>query len=92
MDKRKLNWITWTVLAAAAALVALMLGGSLSRTAHITLPPSEPPMDPAAGDSAAGAALTVVEITPETVQAAIASLSRPENYGRSVTIEYFWSG
>lgn len=92
MDKRKLNWITWAVLAAAAVLVALMLGGSLSRTAHITLPPSDPPPDPAAGDSAGGGALTVVEITPETVQAAVASLSRPEDYGRSVTVEYFWPG
>lgn len=93
MDKRKLNWITWAVLALAALFVALMLGSSLSRTAHITLPSSEPPRDPAAGDGAAASgALTVVEITPETVQSAIASLSRPENYGRSVLLEYFWSG
>jgi len=34
----------------------------------------------------------VVEITPETVQAAIASLSRPEHYGRNMTIEYLWEG
>lgn len=92
MDKRNLNWITWAVLAVAVVLAALMLGGSLNRTAHITLPSSEPPKDPAAGDSGAGAALTVIEITPETVQAAIASLSRPENYGRSMTIEYLWDG
>ena len=93
MDKRKLNWITWAVLALAALFVALMLGSSLSRTAHITLPSSEPPRDPAAGDGAAASgALTVVEITRETVQSAIASLSRPENYGRSVLLEYFWTG
>lgn len=92
MDKRKLNWITGMVLAAALVLAALMLGGSLTHTAHITLPPSDLPRDPDAGDSGDGASLTVVEITPETVQSAIASLSRPENYGRSVTIEYFWPG
>ena len=92
MDKRKLNGITWAVLAAAIILVALMLGSSLNRTAHITLPSSDPPKDPAAGDSGAGAALTVVEITPETVQAAISSLSRPESYGRSMTVEYLWDG
>ena len=34
----------------------------------------------------------MVENTPETVQAAIRSLSRPENYGRNVTLEYFWPG
>lgn len=92
MDKRKLNGITLAVLAVAIILVAMMLGGNLNRTAHITLPSSDLPKDPAAGDGAAGAALTVVEITPETVQDAIASLARPENYGRSVTIEYLWPG
>ncbi len=94
MDKRKLNWITWAVLAATIILAALMLGGSLNRTAHITLPPSTLPKDPAAenGGGDAGTALTVVEITPETVQSAVASLSRPEDYGRNVTIEYLWPG
>lgn len=93
MDKQKLNWITWAVLALAIVLAALMLGGSLSRTARITLPSSDPPRDPAAGDGGSpSGALTVVEIAPETVQAAIYSLSRPESYGRSMTIEYLWDG
>ncbi len=93
MDKRKLNWITWTVLALAIVIVALMLGSSLNRTTHITLPSSDLPRDPAAGDSGSSpGALTVVEITPETVQSAIASLSRPESYGRNITVEYFWEG
>ena len=93
MDKRKLNWITWAVLALAVVIVALMLGRSLSHNAHITLPSSDPPRDPASEENApAGSALTVVEITPDTVQAAIASLSRPESYGRNMTVEYFWAG
>lgn len=93
MDKRKLNWITWAVLALGLAIAALMLGNSLSHNAHITLPSSNPPRDPSAGsDGMVPGALTVVEITPETVQAAIASLSRPESYGRSMTIEYLWTG
>ena len=92
MDKRKLNRITWAVLALAVMIIALMLGGNLNRTAHITLPSSMPPRDPAAGDGPGSGALTVVEITPETVQSAIGSLSRPESYGRSVTLEYFWPG
>jgi len=92
MDKRKLNWITWAVLAAAVVIAALMLGGSLSRTAHITLPSSDPPRDASAGDGASASGVTVVEITPETVQAAISSLSRPESYRRGMTVEYFWEG
>ena len=39
MDKQKLNWVTWAVLAIAVLLVALKLGGSLNRTAHIRLAP-----------------------------------------------------
>ena len=93
MDKRKLNGVAWAVLALGLIISALMLGGSLSRTAHITLPSSDPPRDTASGEGdAASGALTVVEITPETVQSAIASLSRPENYSRTVTIEYLWTG
>lgn len=93
MDRRKLNWITWAALALGVVIVALMLTNSLSHNAHITLPSSDPPRDPSAGsDGAVSGALTVVEITPETVQAAIASLSRPESYGRSMTIEYLWIG
>lgn len=93
MDRQKLNWITWAVLTLAVAVLSLMLGRSLSRTAHITLPSSDPPRDASAGDGAgASGALTVVEITPETVQAAIASLSRPESYSRNVSVEYFWEG
>ena len=94
MDRRKLNWITWAVLALAVVILALMLGGSLSRTAHITLPSSEgPSRDPNTGDGGASSgSLTVVEITPETVQAAIRSLSRPEDYSRNMTVEYFWNG
>lgn len=92
MDKQKRNWITWAVLALSAALAALMLGSSLTRTAHITLPPSNPARDPAAGDAGPSAALTVVEVTPETVQSAIASLARPERYSRTVTLQYLWDG
>lgn len=91
VDRQKLNWITWAVLALALVFIALMLGGNLSRAAHITLPASDPPRDSAAGESGTGS-LTVVEIAPETVQAAIGSLSRPESYGRSMTVEYFWNG
>ena len=59
MDKRKLNWITWAVLAVAIAAAALMLSGSLNRTAHITLPPSDPPRDPSAGDGGTHGGVTV---------------------------------
>lgn len=34
----------------------------------------------------------MVEVTPETVQAAIETLHRPEAYSRTVTVEYLWTG
>jgi len=37
-------------------------------------------------------ALNRVEITPETVQAVISTLSRPESYSRDLLIESFWDG
>lgn len=93
MYKRNLNWITWGFVALAVVIVALMLSRSLHRSAHITLP--EPGDGPDVSEDNAGTAdglLTLVEITPETVQLAIASLERPEHYSRTVTVEQFWKG
>lgn len=91
MDKQWLNRITMAFLAVTVLAVVLMLGGTLGRTPHITLPDRTPPPGQTAGD-VADQALTVVEITPETVQTAIATLSRPEEYRRTVTVEQFWTG
>lgn len=91
--KRNLNWITWGFVALAVVIVALMLSRSLRRTAHITLPEPGGGADVSAGSAGtADGLLTLVEITPETVQAAIASLERPERYRRTVTVEQFWKG
>lgn len=93
MDKRKRNWITWGFVVLAVLVAALMLSRSFHRTTHITLPESGGGQNPAGeSDGDDGGDLTLVEITPETVQYAIASLSRPEHYRRTVTVEQFWSG
>ena len=89
MDKRWRDRITVAFLMVTVAVIALMLGGTLRRTSHITLPSGEPSPGQAA---AAGDALTVVEVTPETVQTAIATLSRPREYRRTVTVEQLWTG
>ena len=33
-----------------------------------------------------------VDVTPETVQSIVASLSRPESYYRELTVETYWNG
>lgn len=93
MDKRNLNWITWGFIILTVLVVGVMLGNTLHRTSHITLPSSDTSAEPATDTpSTGGDMLTVVEVTPETVQYAIATLARPEAYSRTVTIEQFWSG
>lgn len=89
MDKRWRSRVTVVFLAVTVLVIMVMLSGTLHRTPHITLPSSEQIPGQAA---AAGDALTVVEVTPETVQAAIATLSRPQEYRRTVTVEQLWSG
>lgn len=89
MDKGWLNRVTVIFLTITVLVIVLMLGSTLHRTSRITLPSS----GPASGQTAVtGDALTVIEVTPETVQAAIATLSRPEEYRRTVTVEQLWQG
>lgn len=89
MDNRWRKRVTVIFLTVTVLVIAAMLTGTLRRTAHITLPSR----DPQPGQTApAGDALTVVAVTPETVQTAIATLSRPQAYRRTVTVEQLWQG
>lgn len=91
MDKRNLKWITWAFAVATVLIVALMLTHTLQRSVHITLPaPSASGSDIQTEAEANRSALSIVEITPKTVQAAIETLSRPLNYRRTVSLEQFW--
>ena len=93
MDRRNLNRITAAVLTLAILVVALMLSGSLKRPSRIVLPQEEETADetPGVSDSPSGS-LTMVTITPQTVQTAIETLARPEVYRRTVSVQQFWSG
>lgn len=73
-------------------VVAFVVRGSLLQTAHIVLPAEEDVSSPGATQDSESVRLDRVEVTPATVQSAIAALARPENYSRSVTIRRYWSG
>lgn len=89
----KLNWVTWGFVVLVVLVVGLMMSGSLRRSSHITLPaPDEGVGQTPEENPNAASGPTVVEITPGTVQAAIASLTRPEAYRRTVTVEQMWTG
>lgn len=93
MDKRRLNRITWAFVALMVLAAALMLTGSLRRSSRITLPESGTDSDQLTENGSAGGSMpTVVAVTPETVQAAVETLARPEAYSRTVTVEQFWGG
>ena len=93
MDRGRLKWITWGFAVATVLIVALMLMHTLKRTTYITLPP---PAGSSSGvQSGAEAnrdALSVIEISPKTVQIAIETLVRPVSYSRTVMLEQFWEG
>ena len=89
MDKRWRNRVTVAFLAVTVLVIAMMLSGTLHRTPRITLPSG---MQAAGQTVVGGETPTVVEVTPETVQTAVATLSRPLEYRRTVTVEQLWTG
>lgn len=93
MDKRSLKWTTWGVVVLAILMISGMVVNTMHRPGQIILPDPDLSEEQTSDDSAAEhSALSVVEIRPETVQTAIATLTRPEVYRRTVTVEQFWSG
>ncbi len=88
MDKRRLKFITWGFVLLTAVIVALML------MAICAVPPSGYArirrMTRREVKTFNGGALTVVEVRPETVQAAIEAMCTVRRR-RSVTVEYLWN-
>lgn len=85
----------WTaVLITAAVLLAFFYMGLGKKTPPVNFP--EPASSADTGQTQTGgdtgSELTFAEVTPETVQAAIKTLKRPESYSRSMDIESFWDG
>ena len=81
----------------AVALVVLLACGvlvknSLPRSSHLQLPDVSAGVEQPGTGGGTDNALTRLEVTPQTVQAVIATLERPGLYARSVTTETLWSG
>ena len=93
MDRQTLNRITAVFLTLLVLVAAFMLSGSFRRTTRVVLPQETPQSEQSPGfpgDSTD--ALTVVAVAPDTVQAAIETLTRPQQYRQTVSIQQFWSG
>lgn len=90
MDRKTLNHITGIFLTVTVLAIVAMLLSALRRPTRITLPDTGQNTGAEQGDISEGDALTVIQVTPETVQAAVATLFRPSDYSRTVTVEQFW--
>lgn len=91
MDKRKMTYAIVGISVLLMLLVVLLAQRGLSESGGIVLPAEQADAGDA-GDAGTSGGLDVVQITPDTVQPAINTLSRPVTYTRSQTVETFWSG
>ena len=69
----------------AAVFVSFGLPSLTGQIPKVVLP------DGSQEGSRTGESVLPVEVTPETVQSVIATLSRPENYERELAVSLFWS-
>lgn len=90
MKKQKSLWIiiTMGILLMVILLVSQVMLRDRS-TIILPAPPAE--SDTSEGNNGADT-LNVLRITPETVQAAVATLSRPASYQRSQSVILYWYG
>lgn len=82
--------VLMVLLACAAIWLALRFGWFRTDTAPVILPQTTAAI-PRGEDTGSGDVLTA-EVTPETVQAVVGTLVRPDSYSRMLTVESFWSG
>ena len=92
MDKRRMNHITVCFIAVMVLVIAVMFGNNLRRPPHVVLSDGSDTEENTDQNTADSGALSLVTITPKTVQTAVATLHRPDQYRRTITIEQFWDG
>lgn len=89
--KKQKSPLIFIVVGALLLVVLLVAQYMLRDRSTITLP--APPAESDSSDSGSNTeALNVLRITPETVQAAVATLSRPVAYQRSQSVVLYWYG
>ena len=74
---------------AAVALVALRFGWFDTSTAPVVLPDTTA-LPAASGGGEAGGGAVLAEVTPQTVQAVVRTLARPDSYSRRLLVSSFW--
>jgi hypothetical protein len=82
-DSRLVIYSIVIIAAAVAVLLFAVFGTAGGNTPAVQLPPAA---------SGADSGSSTADVTPQTVQAAISTLSRPDSYSRTLTTEDFWTG
>ena len=92
--KRGIFFYVLIVLAllALAGLIWALSPGKTPETPAVVLSAPPAPDGSSAPPAEATAEDTVIDITTETVQTAISTLRRAEDYSRRLTVQSFWSG
>ena len=86
--RRLLGALGALALVAAVVLLALRFGWFDTATAPVILPDTTA-LPTAAGEGGIGGA-TLAEVTPETVQAVVRTLARPDSYSRRLLVSSYW--
>ena len=91
MKRRHLPYLAAAAaLLAAALLLAHRFGWFDTSTAPVVLPETSPYAAPSPPEGRGG--LVPAKVTPETVQAVVATLSRPDGYSRRLQVVSSWLG
>ena len=92
MGKRRMHYFAAGFGALVLAVEVLLVQSGTRRSDEIIL--AQPVSDGTSGSAGGEQSeiLRSVRLTPETVQLAINTLSRPVTYSRSQMVELFWSG
>ncbi len=91
---RAREWLLYLLAALgilALAFLSLRLGWFDRETAPVRLPETTATL-PAGEDPPGAGSLVSVSVTPETVQAVVATLARPDSYSRQLRVESRWQG
>lgn len=90
MNKRRMTVFSVIISVLVLLLAAFIVRSSLGSHEPIVLPPVESAGGQEGESGAEESRVQRVEIRPDTVQSAVASLQRASEYGRSITIERYW--
>ncbi len=89
--RRLLPLLGAVVLIAAAVLLALRFGWFDTATAPVILPDTNALPTAEIGGEIGGGAVPAA-VTPETVQAVVGTLARPDSYSRRLLVSSYWEG